>query len=282
MSLDETIEELIFLSKYFGQSTLNIQGAGGNISIKHEDLLIIKSSGFIMGNMEKDKGYCITKGLEKIKGDGRPSMEISFHLLLKKYTIHLHFIPSNIILCKEYKEDNFKNFGINHIILDYFPPGEILSNEIKKNKDKDIIFLKNHGLIISCDNFSEIFLKFNYLLEYFEIKDDTFEINYKLYEKYKVSTIVKELDFPLDYILEIKYCFPDLAVYVQKIVKEDIEMTDLLIYKNKLFVISKTIEKSYALIEILESYKLLCLNYKDLKIIDSNFIINMEQEKYRK
>jgi putative hydrolase of the HAD superfamily len=39
-----TVNELIFLSKYFGQSNLNIQGPGGNISIKLDEIIFIKSS----------------------------------------------------------------------------------------------------------------------------------------------------------------------------------------------------------------------------------------------
>ena len=43
------IEELIFLSKYFGQSILNIQGPGGNISIKLNDIMLLFFIIFFIG-----------------------------------------------------------------------------------------------------------------------------------------------------------------------------------------------------------------------------------------
>ena len=89
---------------------------------------------------------------------------------------------------------------------------------------------------------------------------------------------------------DIKYCFPDLAVYFQKISKieclEDINnfinIPDLIIYNNKYILIGETLSKLYCMIETMDKYIDLCDDYENLISIDNNFIQNMEQEKYRK
>ena len=100
--------------KYFGQSELNVQGQGGNISVKSNNLLLIKSSGCILGNININEGFCIVNNdicndllntnnsnllSSKLFGYKNPSMETFFHCFMKKYTIHIHFTLSNIFLC---------------------------------------------------------------------------------------------------------------------------------------------------------------------------------------
>jgi len=156
----KNVDELVFLSKYFGQSILNVQGPGGNISVKLDDFIFIKSSGCILGNTSYNNGYCIVDKNEcnkmvkttqnkisetKIYGYGMPSMETYFHSFMKKYTIHLHFSLSNIYFCSN-NMITLYNFKYNNIIIDFYSPGIELSNEIYKCYDIscDIYFLKNH------------------------------------------------------------------------------------------------------------------------------------------
>ena len=114
--------------------------------------MIIKTSGFILGNTTVDNGYCYLDLNGNIINGGTPSMETYFHLFTKKYTVHLHFIP---IIINNLKLDNFE---LNHQIIDYYPPGELLANKIKEkyNSKLDIIFLKNHGIILTSNNINEL------------------------------------------------------------------------------------------------------------------------------
>jgi HAD superfamily hydrolase (TIGR01549 family) len=310
--------ELIYLSKLFGSSILNIQGQGGNISVKTLDnrLIIIKSSGGILGNIDNLTGFCLadnaycnnllkdgnSKDLNKIKifGKNIPSMETFFHCFMKKYTVHIHFTLSNIFLVTNVA-NVLDKMEIPHKVIDYYPPGIVLANEIKKiyNKDTNLYFLKNHGLIITSDKIEDIGVLYTRVFEYFDsllynkYSNDliTFNIIDTIYNKFGVSMVCRKYNFDdIFKIINIKYCFPDLAVYIQKMmiiyeiaeIKNFTNIPDIIICNDMIFVLANNIMKLYCMLETLDKYKILCENYDNLEIIDNNFINNMEQEKYRK
>jgi putative hydrolase of the HAD superfamily len=324
----KTIDELIFLSKYFGQSIITTQGAGGNISIKLNDILFIKSSGFILGNISYNKGYCLlnnNKYLEllnnesiiynnnnndylvplisdnKIYGYNKPSMETFFHSFMKKYTIHIHFTLSNIFFCS-IKNNNLDNFKYNYKIIDYYEPGLILAINILKNYNNsiDIYFLKNHGLIITNDNINEIIIIFEYIYNYFDNllnnkynnELTSFILNKFIYFTTNKSLIVKYIEYNVDIIRKINYCYPDLAIYIQNIIEivniEDLKnyvYFDIIIYNNNIFVVANNIDKIYNMIENLKVYQILSnsIEFNNLKSIDNILLLqNMKEEKYRK
>jgi putative hydrolase of the HAD superfamily len=306
-------EELIYLSKLFGQSVLNIQGQGGNISVKthNDELILIKSSGKILANMDNQNGFCVADNIKcnkllkdnnnnlngtKIFGQKIPSMETFFHSFMKKYTVHLHFTLSNIFLITN-QTNILDNLTIEHKIIDYFPPGIILANEIYKVYDEkiNIYFLKNHGLIITSDNLQDIETLYCKIFRYFNnildnmYSDDliSFDITQYIYKKFNKMIICKKYDIDIDYIQNIKYCFPDLAVYVQKIktinnLHDILDINDIIIFNNKVFILSINLTSLYCIVETLDKYKILCNNFDNLITIDNTFIKNMEEEKYRK
>ena len=310
--------ELIYLSKLFGSSTLNIQGQGGNISVKmlNNQLILIKSSGGILGNMDNLNGFCIADNIEcnlllkesnskdlnktKIFGQKIPSMETFFHCFMKKYTVHIHFTLSNIFLTIN-KVNVLENLQIKYKLIDYFPPGIILANEIANLYDSDtrLYFLKNHGLILTSDRLEDIESLYIHVFKYFDTllenkySNDLITFNIIKYIFYKFNKTIVSRKYDIDdinKIINIKYCFPDLAVYIQKIkiIRELSEINDfenipdLIIFNNMIFVLADNIIKLYCMIETLDKYKILCENYDNLEIVDNNFIKNMEQEKYRK
>jgi FMN phosphatase YigB (HAD superfamily)/ribulose-5-phosphate 4-epimerase/fuculose-1-phosphate aldolase len=309
----KTINELIFLSKYFGQSIITTQGSGGNVSIKLDEIMFIKSSGFILGNINYNKGYCILNNKKyldnnelqninyKIYGYNNPSMETFFHSFMKKYTIHIHFTLSNIFFCS-IKNNILDNFKYNYKIIDYNNPGILLAYDIFKNYDNniDIYFLKNHGLIITNDNMNEIITIFEYIYNYFNnllnnLYDNdfiSFTLNKLIYFNSNESMIIQYINYPSELIKKINYCFPDLAIYVQNIIElnniEDIKNynnIDLIIYNNNIFVVAKNINKIYNIIEILKTYEILYNNigFNNLKSINNiDTLQNMNEEIYRK
>ena len=311
----KTIDELIFLSKYFGQSIITTQGSGGNISIKLNDIIFIKSSGYILGNIKYDKGYCILNNKKyldnnleninyKIYGYNNPSMETFFHSFMKKYTIHIHFALSNIFFCC-IKNNILNNFKYNYKIINYYNPGILLAQNIFKNYDEniDIYILKNHGLIITNNNINEIIIMFEYIYNYFNdllnnfYNNDfiSFILNKLIYYNTNESFIIKYINYPVELIKKINYCFPDLAIYVQNIIElniiDDIKNyscfnnIDIIIYNNNIFVVAKNINKIYNIIEILEIYKILSNNigFDNLNSINNILTLqNMDEEIYRK
>jgi FMN phosphatase YigB (HAD superfamily) len=305
----KSVNELILLSKYFGQSDLNVQGSGGNISIKIDNLMLIKSSGCIMGNITNDTDYCIIdtnkcKELVNLKRDNIletkifgykvPSMESYFHSFMKKYTVHIHFILSNIFGCSKDFKNIFDDFKYPYCIIEYEVPGILLSYYIKQkySSNCDIYFLQNHGLIISSNNICEIFNYYEYIFSYFNNKlnnkycFESFNISKKYIEN-KIYKIVKETTYTKQLFENMIVCFPDLAVFVQNICTIDnldnLKNSDIVIYKNKVYIVTENIYKAYSLIEIINSYIELEENSKKLvEIRNINFLQNMEQEKYRK
>jgi len=310
-------DEVIFLNKYFGQSILNIQGQGGNISIKlNKNLMLIKSSGTILGNTSYNSGYCIinndlcndflnnnidTINKTKLFGFGNPSIETYFHSFMKKYTIHLHFTLSNIFLCSN-KKDILNDLNIKFKIIDYEIPGINLARLIKDNYDEniDVYFLKNHGLIITSDNLLQLMEYYKIIFDYFNNKLNKsyskeyycFDINKRIYDKFNkhiVCRIYKNYK-NIEFIKNIKYCFPDFAVYINKIIiidnLDDIVnldcVPDIIIFNELIFVIGTNLTKLYSIIETLDAYFEICLNYDELTEINKNIIENMEQEKLRK
>jgi putative hydrolase of the HAD superfamily len=311
----KTVDEIVFLSKYFGQSVLNVQGPGGNISVKMDDFLFIKSSGSILGNMSYTDGYCIVDknecnemvkyNLNKIKdakvyGFKTPSMETYFHSFMKKCTIHLHFVLSNIFLCSK-ETPNLDGFEFSYKIIDYCEPGLKLAREIQNsyNNSCDIYFLKNHGLIITAETSESIFKYYDYIFSYFDKKleskhDDEMICNKiaTIYYNNNYSKVVKKLTLQSNIFENMIICFPDFAIFIQKKctveslseLENNFDNYDLIICKKKVFAIADNITKLYSLIEIMESYYILLSSSKtELQTIDKiRELQNMEEEKLRR
>lgn len=188
------LDALVHMSKYAGGRFDLIQAGGGNTSVKLDNgIMLIKASGFILSDVEKDKGYSIvrTNDIAKIVNkiqllqsqnkkereritatfvqqatvdcENRPSIETLLHSFMLKFTLHTHPIVVNILaMQKNWKsilQQIFKNENIGFV--PYKTPGiELaisLNNELKNhNIIPNIIFLQNHGLIITSDNFEKI------------------------------------------------------------------------------------------------------------------------------
>jgi len=311
------VNELIFLSKYFGQSNLNIQGPGGNISIKLDEIIFIKSSGAVLGNLSYNEGYCLannTKCLELLKSNKElelkntkifgykiPSMETFFHAFMKKYTVHIHFTLSNIFFCSN-KDIQLNNFPFKYKIIKYIPPGLLLGNAVYEeySVETDIYFLQNHGIIITNNNlenileiYKNIYNYFNNLLENkFNEEYNTFLINEKYFFERNKTVIIRYIDYQYEILEKIKYCFPDLAIFIEKIgIVENLEQLtknldnyNIIILNKKIYLCADNLTKIYYLIELLDKYKILCeYSYSNLNMInDTKYLQNMEQEKFRK
>jgi putative hydrolase of the HAD superfamily len=311
-----SVEELIFLSKYFGQSIVNVQGPGGNISIKMENYLFIKSSGSILGNMSYDQGYCIVDNEKcnemvktqrnqikaaKIFGRNSPSMETYFHSFMKKYTVHLHFTLSNIFFCNNTDTSLMEGFEYGYEVVEYYTPGLELASEIYKqySANTDIYILKNHGIIITSNSQDELINKYNYLFDFFNRKLEnkySYEKNCnrinQMFYKNGLKKVIRRIPIESILLRNIVYCFPDLAIFVQKKIEvsslEELERNmgeyDIIILEGVVYGIADSLTKLYSLIEILESYRTIYeYNNGNLSSIDKVVRLqNMEEEKDRR
>lgn len=167
--IDTDLYYLEFFSRFYGERLDLTQAAGGNISVKNNKIMMIKSSGIDLVNVKHNNGYSLINNellmndvkmsnyqeLKKYNmfNSKRASMETYMHSYLDKYVIHLHPVQVNKILVRKDAKEIINNLFPYATFIDYVTPGEELSKEIYykldfRNKDK-IIFLANHGLIVS-------------------------------------------------------------------------------------------------------------------------------------
>lgn len=164
-------KELIRISQLVGANELSVQFTGGNISIKTSPgKILIKESGIRLSQVSEEGGLCLVEyllnnenelkiisqesfnSLEKEKS--RPSMELGFHVLFENFVIHSHPVFLNIFLCSIEGRSILANLFPEAIWIDYATPGNDLCRLINltmkgKSQGQKIVFLQNHGLIVS-------------------------------------------------------------------------------------------------------------------------------------
>ena len=195
------LQELVEISKYAGSRWDLVQAGGGNSSVKSDTgKLYIKASGVCLADVSLNSGYTIldntkllrafhklmhqtyktkeltaqraTRAMSKCqifdKGKN-PSLEIWMHAILKKYTLHIHPIVINALVCrKDWKQTLKQVFsGVSYATISYKTPGIELAFELKKvlrRTPADIIFLQNHGLIVTSNQKEKIKLMTEFIL----------------------------------------------------------------------------------------------------------------------
>lgn len=163
-----------------GLDPLLVQGAGGNVSWKQDDTLWVKASGTWLADAETKDIFVpvdlasllasINTGdfsvSPKLKQDSslRPSIETVLHALMPyKIVVHLHAIEILVHLVKKsWKQDITFLLAnqFNILFIDYFKPGADLAaatkNCIASNPNANVIFLRNHGVVIGANSVDDV------------------------------------------------------------------------------------------------------------------------------
>ena len=171
------------MSAKLGQDRLLVQGAGGNVSWKENDILWIKGSGTWLANALLEDIFVpvdlkhlrnalskqlfdirpITIGEQKLK----PSIETFLHALMPhRIVVHLHAIHalSYLIIqdCQKLVETVCQQQAINATYLSYHKPGpdlaQALYESLQKKSTANVILLKNHGIVIGANSIAEIYM----------------------------------------------------------------------------------------------------------------------------
>ena len=123
------MQDLVKLCKHTGERFDLVQAGGGNVSMKKDDNLYIKASGYHLSEIEAEKGIVSVKNSAVLKilqdreiwaknrkeqetlvntklsslfsGSLRPSIELFMHSLFNAYTLHTHPLAVNAILCSK-------------------------------------------------------------------------------------------------------------------------------------------------------------------------------------
>ena len=343
MSELPNLKKLLSLSKYLNKRIDYLQGAGGNISEKIDDLVMaIKSSGVEIKEINQNFGYSLINykkisdkfsklplHITKEQDENtvsyinnqiinlstfqslRPSIETGFHSILKKHVIHTHSVYSNILTCsKSFEELTKKLFKKNNFInVQYFPPGTILTRNILKEyknyfqlnkKYPEIIFLKNHGIIVHADHpekaieiHEDVTKK---LCHYFKLKTSDYP-KVSLREK-TASKFESSNSFLLKYFKNKKYInqeyfnqtlFPDQTVYFKDNISFEINKSKKVIIQKDKIIYNTNFKESNTIEETLIAYVFIRMNIEQANLKCSfisqkemNYIHDLESEKYRK
>ena len=339
--MQKAIKDLILISKYAGDRADYTQGGGGNTSVKVDNSksMLIKASGyrlvdisentaFVAVDKDKIKEYyesvdlSVEKDYEKesaevsknsvieISGMAtlRPSVEVGFHAILKKYVIHTHSVYANLITCsmegEQLAEKLFKDKDFGFIFLPYINPGFELTLAMKNKieqyvkqtgKYPEVIFMKNHGLVVNGDYIDRVKAVNTDVNEtirnYFSLADDFRSVTLNPTETGFVSDtpIVKNfvkanvLDKAL---LDETPLYPDQLVYLNNILAHS---PNTLVVKDNNVYYNTDIKQATTLEETLAAYLFVVTTIKKANLTVSKmnekevyFINNWEAEKYRR
>ncbi len=342
------IKNLIKLSKYAGMREDIIQAGGGNTSVKiNDETMFIKSSGYQLSEMKENVGYSkvnykkivdyfknnleIKRSDEKellentlIEGK-RPSIETFLHSITGKYTLHTHPLLINVFTSRKNGMKELKSMFPDSLIIDYQTPGIFLAKEffdkfskLENLQKANIVFLKNHGLIVSGKNMDEVIELHESILETLENK---LKVNMRAYRN--STFLFKKLEDFIEnnivYLCEnsriknfiennsiedINYCFsPDSLIYCNKkilLLNKDDDMVEVVknhilkygnfnvvYFENELYIIAPNVKKAKEIESVLNfNLQVLELNKNDemdfLTEEEQNFLLNWDSEKYRK
>lgn len=296
------------------------QGGGGNISVKNEEFIWVKSSGTKLSEINDKNIFSklyLQKCKENISEDNfvfedclvskdslKPSIETALHVILEsKYVFHLHAIGPIAQMIKHQNHKDFNQFlkdSYDVIFVDYFKPGEELAKELIKrinHNQPELIFLQNHGIIICSPDETH----FNHIIK---VIKDTFKcINRSdndLYEVCNETTNFSSLRklfrvFDkrfLNYVIK-NYAFcPDNIVFFDKnlILKDKIsdefflESEYFLTKNGDCFISSEMSQSSQE--QLLFIIEVLANSYPSkislLSEAQQDELINWDAEKYRK
>ncbi|RIH66049.1 SDR family NAD(P)-dependent oxidoreductase [Mariniphaga sediminis] len=193
--MNQEIQDLIEVSRYYGQNKSYVIAGGGNTSFKNDQHLWIKASGINLGNIS-ESGFCVldraklnaipnqqfstdtVQREEEVKnallnsrvdpGSGlRPSVETSLHNLFSyKFVVHTHSTLVNGLMCSNQAEQKtLEIFGEEVLYVPYSDPGYILFKIIadkideynqKFHRDPQIVLIQNHGIFVAANTVDEI------------------------------------------------------------------------------------------------------------------------------
>ena len=189
------LTQLIEISRFYGEGTDFVISGGGNTSVKDAERMAIKASGAalrgiteagfvelarkpvraILGRSYPEEPFAREA---RIKADllasrtnpesgGRPSVEASLHESIEyRYVVHTHpFLVNALTSARDGEKQAARLFGDEALYLRYCDPGYTLAVHLHEalqgyrkahGSDPHIVFMENHGLVVSADSVAEI------------------------------------------------------------------------------------------------------------------------------
>lgn len=302
-------DELTYLCSLFGSCSYRSQGGGGNISVKDKDYLYIKASGFRLCSVNQKTGFvicdsnavrqCLQKNEENIEStltiesSLKPSMESFFHLLPKKYVVHLHPTFFCRYLCRENAEVLFSPVNFPHsLYIPYKKPGLPLAKIIfEKYTDEEILFLENHGIILVSDSLQHLLDQYKRTVKRLENLTNELYVGSDIQIEHTINQYTKGLSKPVYWLQESvpTHFYPitaDHFLFLQSHLfessKENLSRSltewmsqhqtppSVCKVENQVYVIGKSYEQCQNKEEYLRSYLDICSGMQSLHLISQS------------
>lgn len=349
------VEELKNMSKYAGERFDLVQAGGGNSSVKLDNgEMLIKASGVSLSDVTANSGFSrvltnevsaivkekqITDEQDKRKREhltaeqvrnatldhaNRPSIETLLHSFLLKYTLHTHPIVVNAVVVRENWKTILQSIFVDDEVayVDYETPGIDLAIKLDAELTRfktipKIIFLQNHGLIITSEELSEIREKTEYVVQKIE---DYLKMDLSAYKSTNAITALLKSVWANDNITYLcedgmihqqlidnkevyaktPFC-PDSFVYcgmhaveikaisdknsIEQYLDRYHELPKIIIYKNKLYIAAQNVRKAKEIEEVLKFNVMVAMQQDDhvnhLEWDELAYLANWEAEKFR-
>lgn len=334
------------ISKYAGMREDLVQAGGGNSSFKISDnKMAIKASGYQLADITAKEGYalvnpqiirerflgcndlstltdiCSKAILEEAFIEGnRPSIETFLHAISGKYTLHTHPMVVNVLTCRKGGAEILSELFPNALIVPYATPGVELAKayfKIYRQASReghpvfDIVFLLNHGLVVSAETAEGVIAKTEDVIgkieTYLGLNLDECHNATKLWEFFPDKIVWKVTDKNIidafQRIGEWKNVFcPDCVVFLGKRMlnlpsdfnKTDIEhfytnygVPVMVNWAGTIYIVAGSVKKALEIQSVMSfSAQVMSLNagYECNLLSDEeqNFLLNWDAEKYRK
>lgn len=178
------IQDFVQISRYAGMRNDLAQAGGGNTSVKlDEQVMLVKSSGIQLADVSEKNGYTsvdyhlivdylkenIKSGEEPVLTEetgktllqkaqlegGRASIETFLHAVMGKFTLHSHPTLVNILTARRDCREILGQLFPEAVFVPYRKPGAALAETYyricQEAGEPEIVFLENHGLVVSND-----------------------------------------------------------------------------------------------------------------------------------
>lgn len=336
------------ISKYAGMREDLVQAGGGNSSYKMSvGRMVIKASGYQLAEVTEEEGYSIVdpdvirqsflewhdlrtmteeegkKILQKSYIEGkRPSIETFLHAISGKYTLHTHPTVVNALACRKNGMNELSDLFPEALLVPYATPGVKLAKEyfISYKKAKrdgsvhgDIVFLQNHGLLVSADTPEEIVDMTENVVKtieaYLSCDNSDYHNSTEIWKHFPNKIIWMVTDIHILGAYEIigeawnhTFC-PDSIVFLGKRILDltdeqsmekaiDIFISEhgipvIIRYKGQLYIVADSVKKAMETQSVMSfSAQVMFLNKEAncnyLSDQEQNFLLDWDAEKYRK
>lgn len=325
----------IEISRYAGMREDLVQAGGGNSSYKESpEKMYIKASGFRLADVSEAQGYAVVnpavigefflsgkatdqiteqKGkalLDKAFVEGaRPSIETFLHAVSGRYTLHTHPVVVNALSCREDGMQILKGLFPGAMTVPYATPGIALARAYfeEYQGNSDIVFLQNHGLVVSADTAQEVIDRteavLNRLEDYLSVADRSCHAVTQLWRLFPDQIVWQVTDawvlrtYRMQGLWNTTFC-PDCVVFLGKRIMQFAEGMDVeayieengkpavLEYDGHLYILAESVDKALRIQSVLSfSARVMELNNaqqcKELSDTEQDFLLDWDAEQYR-